>query len=99
MRRRHRRMHGLGKLNDKGNCEIHVFRDLMSSKGKGPARKKVCYKRKVSERARAAWASNLKKACSASNLPDSLMAACSRTPSSRMLPAGAKKRRSSRKAK
>jgi hypothetical protein len=89
-------MHGLGKLNDKGNCEIHVFRNLKSDSGKGPARKKVCYKRKVSERARAAWANNLKKACSSSDLPKSLMAACS---TAQMSPAGAKKRRSSRKAK
>jgi hypothetical protein len=80
MRRRNRRLHGLGRLSDKENCEIHVFSRIKSPTGKGMARKKVCYKRKVSAAAKAAWANNLKKACKAKNLPDSLKKACGKKP-------------------
>jgi hypothetical protein len=83
MRRRNRRLHGLGRLSDKANCEIHVFSRIKSPTGKGMARKKVCYKRKVSAAAKKAWAANLKKACKAQNLPDSLKKACAKKTRSR----------------
>jgi hypothetical protein len=76
--------HGLGKLKDSTNCEIHVFRSVKSADGKGPARKKVCYKRKVSAKAKAAWTANLKKhACKSKKLPASLHAWCGVKPKRR----------------
>jgi hypothetical protein len=70
------RRHMLGRLKDKANCEIHVFRDIKTASGK-PARKKVCHKRKVSAEGAAAWRASLKKhACKSPKLPDSLRAWC-----------------------
>jgi hypothetical protein len=59
MRRRHSKMHGLGKLSP--GCEIHTFAD--------GSRKKACPKRKVSAKAKSAWMKNLKAACSKKGAP------------------------------
>lgn len=82
MRRRSRKMHGLGKL--PANCEIHVFAD--------GSRKKACKKRAATSAQKAKWAKNLQNACNSDALTENLIAACAKVGVKRS------KQRSSKKA-
>lgn len=69
----------LGRLNEKENCEIHVFRNIKTATGQ-PARKKVCHKRKTTVEGLRAWKENLKAhACKSPKVPKNLREWCGKS--------------------